>query len=156
MNALFKCFLLVICLGLSACAANMYVQPRHGANTATIRGGRVGFIPYNTAKVETIDDRPIGLTWSESSKVRLAPGKHDIGVLAYFARSLFGNAYTTNLIVPLNVRPGQNYVVKAIHKRNHITSWVENSQGRVVSARVSEKYQVAPQSSTVIVPIAVH
>jgi hypothetical protein len=153
----FKILILAfLTISLMGCATNNYVQPNKSTpGISTISGyvKRDGLFKSSSAMIEAIDDKPVGLLWSESSKIRITPGKHQLTIHALDNRGAYKRSYYTDLVLPIMVKPGMHYTIKMGVKGVKAYVWAQDVQGKKVGSVVSEKLQLMPEKDTTYVPM---
>lgn len=137
--------LLSFALTLSSCASvNSYQEPQGNQSFATVSGSssRSGLHVWSNSMVTMIDDKAIGMQWSENSKTKVTPGTHHFVVTTEFNQGWGTGPYNGLTEVVANLKPGMNYrfVAKAVGASLNV--WAEDSKGQRASAVGVSKYQI--------------
>lgn len=141
-------------LSLTGCASiNDYHEPQAGA-AATVSGSstRNGLFDWNSTTVTAIDNKNVGMVWSESSKIKVTPGTHRFTVYTQFNQTFGGGGPFNGFVdVSATVRPNQYYRFVTKVDGASIKAWAVDANGRVSSSIGSNHYEVAPRNIPIII-----
>lgn len=148
---IFRIQLLMIFSLLTGCASlNTYFPTPNNQPHATILGSLPGILTYKDVYVVSIDNKPTkGQQFGAKTAINIALGKRKITINAFFRKHFYnlGGVYTQTVFY-LQVKPGEKYVANAALEGNYITTWIVNSQQRIVTAKI--KKRVLPSDTKVV------
>ena len=149
MRVLLGCFLSVL---LTGCASfNSYTEPKTGSQPlATVSGSsyRNGLFDWNTNMVTSVDDKQIGMVWSEDSKINVIPGSHSFVISSQFNRGFGTGPYSSITELRATLKPGTSYRFTSKPQGASLKVWAEDDHGQRISNIASSNYQYAPPVPT--------
>ncbi|MDX1900718.1 MAG: hypothetical protein SFW66_01780 [Gammaproteobacteria bacterium] len=152
-----KIFTLISLMSLVGCASvNSYVEPKSGSEPlATVSGSstREGVFDWSSFMVNSIDNKHVGMVWSEKSKINVKPGQHLFVIGSQFNRGLGDGPYSSLTEVYATLKPGMDYKFIGQPRGAHMRVWATAS-GQKVSKVGSSLYQLTPQPT--IVPVIIN
>lgn len=147
--------LVVVCI-MSGCATtSSYVQPQTNVPHATIQGGEVreSLFTWRVNSIITIDDKAVNNFFTNTPKLRIQPGKHNMVASVTFARGFASQQYNALVEFDANIKAREVYKITSAIKGKSVQVWAEDAHGRRAGTVGSANYSVLPQSQTVIVPV---
>lgn len=152
--------LLVPAILMTGCATvERYQEPRAiGQPLATVSGSseRSGLFNWRTSMIYAIDNKPIGMVWSENSKINVVPGPHTFVVNTQFSRGFAEGPYGAVNEINAVLKSGQDYRFVGIPQgSSRVIAYAIDSSGRKVSAVSSSPAQMVQTPPPMILPIVV-
>ncbi|VVC76519.1 hypothetical protein AQUSIP_18320 [Aquicella siphonis] len=147
--ALFFPFLLVSCASV-----NGYQEPRTGTRSlATVSGSstRSGLFEWSNNIVSSIDNKPVGMVWSENSKINVVPGPHLFVISSTFNRGFGTGPYDSLTEVRANLQPNASYRFVSSPQGAVLHVWAVDSKGKRISEIGASQYHYAPPAPAPIV-----
>jgi hypothetical protein len=146
-----KYLLLILPILLIGCSSmNSYQEPTTGSQPlATVKGSstRDGLFVWSNLNVTSIDNKQVGMVWSENSNINVVPGPHLFVISSTFNQGFGSGPYNSITEVYATLKPGMQYRFVGKPYGASMNVWAEDSRGQRVSGVGSSNYQYSPQPS---------